>query len=73
MLKIQKIECTENCNRKKLHCKFLVSGSVTKYNIKNVIAMVIENVKVKFNCVYMTWYVQGLWHTGGERGFGCDT
>jgi len=24
--------------------------------------MVIENVKVNFNCVNMTWYVQGLWH-----------
>jgi hypothetical protein len=23
--------------------------------------MATENVKVKFNCVNMTWYVQGLW------------
>ena len=28
--------------------------------------MVIENVKVKFNCVNTTWYVQGLWHIWGR-------
>jgi len=39
---------------------------------QNTIAMVIENVKVKFNHVNI-WCVQGLWHTWGERCFGCDT
>jgi len=29
--------------------------------------MVIENVKVKCNCVNMTWYVQGLWHRWGRE------